>query len=117
MRQLGDWNEAEHQARRIIELRADGHTRSRAFAKLLLVTVLIARGKPEEACELAGEVIGVIQGLSSHLVVQQLQELHVLLEPYRSNTTVAEFLPSLDDAVRGRLGLYSWLGSDASTSG
>ncbi|MFI0368851.1 helix-turn-helix domain-containing protein [Actinomadura sp. 1N219] len=117
MRQLGDLNEAEYQARRIIELRADGHTRSRAFAKLLLVTVLIAQGKPDEACSLAREVVDVIQGLSSHLVVQQLQELHALLEPYRSNTTVAEFLPSLDEAVRGRLGLYSWLGSDASTSG
>ncbi|KAB2370974.1 tetratricopeptide repeat protein [Actinomadura montaniterrae] len=50
MRQLGNLAEAERQARQIIKLRADSHTRSRAFATLLLVTVLIAQGRPDEAC-------------------------------------------------------------------
>jgi hypothetical protein len=115
MRQLGHLTEAEHQARRIIELRADSHTRSRAFAKLLLVTILIAQGKPEEACVQARHVVDAIQGLSSHLVTQQLDELQALLTPYQANATVADFLPCLEDAVRSRRGLYSWLSSDAAT--
>ncbi|MFC5751041.1 helix-turn-helix domain-containing protein [Actinomadura rugatobispora] len=116
MRQLGHLTEAERQARRIIELRADSHIRSRAFAKLLLVTVLIAQGQPEEACTQAREVVDAIQGLSSHLVTQQLDELQALLRPYRANVTVADFLPCLEDVVRSRRGLYSWLSSDAATA-
>ncbi|MFG2014696.1 helix-turn-helix domain-containing protein [Actinomadura geliboluensis] len=117
MRQLGELTEAERQARRIIELRADSHTRSRVFAKLLLVTVLIAQRRPDEACSQAREILDLIQGLSSHLVTQQLDELHALLGPYRRNTTVAEFLPRLEGTLRSRRDLYSWLSSNATRAG
>jgi tetratricopeptide (TPR) repeat protein len=109
MRQLGHLEEAERQARQVMELRAGGHTRSRAFAQLLLVNVLIAQGEPEEACAIAREVLDATQALSSHLVTQQLDELRSLLEPYRTSPTVAEFLPWLEEVVRRRAGLYSWL--------
>ena len=91
MRQLGQFIEAERQARRIIELRAGGQTRSRAFGQLLLVTVLIAQGKPDEASALAQEVLDTTQSLSSYLVTQQLSDLQPLFEPYRGLAAVAEF--------------------------
>jgi hypothetical protein len=56
-------------------------------------------------------VLDATQALSSHLVTQQLDELRSLLEPYRTNPTVAEFLPWLQEVVRRRVGLYSWLTS------
>ncbi|HEU5031966.1 MAG TPA: helix-turn-helix domain-containing protein [Spirillospora sp.] len=117
MRQLGDLAEAERQARQIIKLRADSHTRSRAFARLLLVTVLIAQGRPDEACFQARETLNLIEGLSSHLVTQQLDELRALFRPHRANSTVAEFLPRLEQALMDRRDLYSWLSSDATGAG
>ncbi|QFG21580.1 lipopolysaccharide assembly protein LapB [Actinomadura sp. WMMB 499] len=117
MRQLGKLAEAERQARHIIELRADSHTRSRVFAKLLLVTVLIAQGRSDEACSQVHEILDLIQGLSSHLVTQQLDELYTLLVPYRTNTTVAELMPSLEGTLRGRRDLYSWLSNGTTEAG
>lgn len=63
MRHLGDLSQAQRQAERIIELRPDTGTRSRAFGQLLLVTVLIAQGKPEQACAIAHDVLTATQSL------------------------------------------------------
>jgi hypothetical protein len=115
LHQLGQLDEAERHARRVIQLRAGSHIRSRAFGQLLLVSILIARGELEEACTLAFDVLHATQALSSHVVTRQLQELHTLLEPYRGNQDVDGFLPGLRAAVSQRLGLYGWLAS--STAG
>ncbi len=112
MRQLGDWAEAQSQAEQIVRLRPSSHTRSRAFGQLTLVAVLIAQGKPDEACTIAQEVIDSTQSLGSFLVIEQLLELQQLLQPHRANTVVGEFSTCLEEALRERLWLYQWLTKD-----
>ncbi len=112
LRQLGDLAEAQRQAERIIQLRPGDRTRSRAFGQLILVTVLIAQGKPDEACAVAQEVLDATQQLGSFLVIQQLLDLKQLLEPYRTSRAVAEFLTCLDEALTERVWLYQWLTRD-----
>jgi hypothetical protein len=114
LRQLGDLSEAQRQAERIIALRPGDRTRSRAFGQLILVTVLIVQGKPDEACVVAQEVLDATQQLGSYLVIQQLLDLkdRQLLEPHRGNPVVADFLLCLDEALRERVWLYQWLARD-----
>jgi transcriptional regulator with XRE-family HTH domain len=112
LRQLGDLAQAQRQAERIIELRPGDRTRSRALGQLMLVTVLIAQGKPDQACALTHQVLDATPQLGSYLVIQQLRDLKPLLEPYRSNRIVADFLVCLDTTLRERVGLYQWLAKD-----
>lgn len=117
LRQLGQHAAAARQAERIIEARPGSHIRSRAFGQLLLASTLIAEGEPEEACILVQEVLDATQSLSSYLVIRQLHELAQLLEPYQANRAVAAFLTVLNDTLRQRLWLYSWLVPDSQTVG
>lgn len=113
LRQLGDLSQAQQQAERIIALRPGDRTRSRAFGQLLLVTVLVAQGKADEACAIAQAVLDATQQLGSYLVISQLFDLKQLLEPHRTvNKTVAAFLPYLEEALTERLWLYQWLTKD-----
>ncbi|MGH3972811.1 MAG: hypothetical protein ACRDS9_05740 [Pseudonocardiaceae bacterium] len=105
MHQLGDLSEAQRQAERIIALRPDDRTRSRAFGQLILVTVLISQGKPDEACAMAAQVLNATQSLGSYLVIQQLFDLKQLLEAHRANKIVADFLVCLGQALEERLWL------------
>lgn len=105
MRQLGDLAGARRQAERIVTLRPAEHARSRAFGQLILITVLIAQGKPDEACAVAHDVLDATASLGSFLVVRQLADLRQLLEPHRANKVVAHFLLRLDDALHER----AWL--------
>ena len=75
LRQLGHFDAAAEHARRIIEMRPNSHTRSRAFGQLLLASVLVARGEPEQACEIARQTLDATQSLGSYLVLQQLRDL------------------------------------------
>ncbi|WFE25736.1 DNA-binding protein [Solwaraspora sp. WMMD791] len=110
--QIGDLGQAKRQAERVVQLRPGDRTRSRAFGQLILVTVLVARGRPEEACAVAQEVLDATQQLGSYLVIQQLLDLRRLLEPHRGTRVVAEFLSCLDEALRERALLYQWLAQD-----
>ncbi len=113
MRQLGDLAEARRQAERIITLRPSHRTRSRAFGQLALVTVLVAQGKPDEACGIAYDVLAATQSLGSFLVIGQLLDLQQLLQPHRGSTVVADFLTCLAETLKERLWLYHWLTKDA----
>ena len=112
MRQLGDLDEARRQAERIVTLRPSHRTRSRAFGQLALITVLVAQGKPDEACGIAYDVLAATQSLGSFLVIGQLLELRQALQPHRSSTVVGDFLACLEETVRERLWLYQWLTKD-----
>jgi tetratricopeptide (TPR) repeat protein len=109
LRQLGQLDQAHRQAERVLALRSSDRARSRAFGQLILVTVLIAQGRPDEACGMAAEVIDATQSLGSFLVIQQLQDLRRLLQPYQSSSSVSQFLSSLEEALTERLWLYRWL--------
>lgn len=76
------------------------------------MTVLIAQGRPDEACAVAQDVLDATQQLGSYLVIQQLLDLKQLLEPHRANMVVADFLLCLDKALRERLWPYQWLTRD-----
>jgi hypothetical protein len=112
MRQLGDLDEARRQAERIVTLRPSHRTRSRAFGQLALITILVAQGKPDEACHIAYDVLPATQSLGSFLVIGQLLELQQRLQPHRSSTVVGDFLACLEETVRERLWLYQWLTKD-----
>ena len=112
MRQLGDLDEARRQAERIVTLRPSHRTRSRAFGQLALITVLVAQGKPDEACGIAYDVLAATQSLGSFLVIGQLIELRQALQPHQGSTVVGDFLACLEETVRERLWLYQWLTKD-----
>lgn len=108
LRQLGDLTEARRQAERIIALRPGDRTRSRAFGKLILASLLVAQGRPDEACAIAATVLAATQQLGSFLVVEQLLDFGRLVEPYRTDKGVADFLSSLEETLRERQWLYHW---------
>lgn len=112
MRQLGELQQAQRHAERIIELRPADHTRSRALGQLILVTVLIELGQPEQACAVAHDVLDATQSLGSYLVIQQLGDLHQLLAPYSANPVMKDFLDCLNEALRQRAWLCQWLTRD-----
>lgn len=106
---LRRYGAARRQAERVVELRPRHRARSRAFAQLMLVSILIAEGKPDEACAVAAEVLEATRSLGSYLVVQQLEELERLLGPFRRNRDVAAFLDTLSVELRERRWLADWL--------
>jgi tetratricopeptide (TPR) repeat protein len=113
MRQLGKPAHAQRHAERIIELRPAERTRSRAFGKLILIMTLIEQGEPEQACAITRDVIDATQSLGSYLVIQQLRDIQLLLEPYSATAAVREFLECLGEALRHRIWLYQWLTKDS----
>jgi transcriptional regulator with XRE-family HTH domain len=108
-RLVGLLGEARRQAERVIELRATGRARSRAFGQVALASILAEQGDLDHACSLGHEVLRTTTALSSVRVVQQLQELRRLLAPHRSSRAVGEFLAHSADDLRGRVVLYHWL--------
>jgi transcriptional regulator with XRE-family HTH domain len=109
--QLGQLGTARRQAEQVVELRPRDRARSRAFAHLMLISILIAQGKPDEACGVAYDVLDATRALGSYLVVQQLEELDRLLAPYRRDRDIAEFLSHLGEELRERRWLSQWLPS------
>lgn len=112
LRQLGDLEQARQQAERIISLRPSHRTRSRAFGQLALASVLIAKHEPDQACDIAADVLNGTQSLGSYLVLSQLINLRRQLEPYSGSMVVAGFLNCLQDAVRDRLAFYQLTAED-----
>ncbi|MEJ3751038.1 hypothetical protein WEI85_48485 [Actinomycetes bacterium KLBMP 9797] len=108
LQRLGDLHEAQQQADRIIILRRADRARSRALGQLILVTLLVAQGKPDEACVVAQEALNITQQLGSRLVGQQLLDLQPLLAPYRGTAVVDDFLSRLSETLRARIWLYDW---------
>ena len=108
-RTLRQYGAARRQAEHVVETRPRHRARSRAFAQLMLVSILVAEGKPDQACTVATEVLDTTRSLGSYLVVQQLDELERLLGPYRRNREVAAFLDTLNAELRERRWLAHWL--------
>ena len=109
---VGDLSEAERQAERILVLRPSDRTRSRAIGQLLLAGVLVAQGRPDEACAAAHQVLDSTRSLGSGFVISQLRDLRQTLEPHRDSPSVAEFLNCLDHELRERMWLYQWLSKE-----
>lgn len=100
--QLGQLSAARHQAEQVVALRSRERSRSRAFAQLMLISILVARGRPDEACAVGHEVLGATRALSSYLVVQQLEAFEQMLAPYARDHDVVAFLEHLREQLRKR---------------
>lgn len=109
LKKLGQLGAARRQAEQVVEMRPRHRARSRAFAQLMLVSVLIAEGRPDEACAVATEVLDSTRSLGSFLVVQQLEQLERLFEPHRRSHDVSTFLDCLSTDLRERRWLAHWL--------
>jgi hypothetical protein len=75
----------------------------------MLVSILVAQGRPDDACGVAYEVLEATRTLGSYLVLQQLEELDRLLIPYRRSRDVADFLTHLAEELRERRWLAQWI--------
>lgn len=112
LQQLGQLDAARRQAARVVAFRPPERIRSRALAKLMLVTILIDQGRVDEACAIAHEVLDQTRALCSMLVVKQLEALGHRLAPFERNTDVAAFVAILRDELRERQWLVQWLPTD-----
>jgi hypothetical protein len=110
-RQLGQLDAARRQAEQVVELRPRERARSRAFAQLMLISILIAQGRPDEACAVAYDVLDATRTLGSYLVVRQFEDLAERFAPYERAREVAAFLDCLREELRERRWLAHWLPS------
>jgi hypothetical protein len=80
----------------------------------MLISVLVAQGKPDHACEVTYEVPDTTHSLGSYLVVQQLEQLDQTLAQYERSREVATFRERLRDVLRELRWLAQWLPSASS---
>jgi hypothetical protein len=99
LHEIGDHTGAQRQAERVISLRQGDRGRSRAFGQLSLSRTLIALGKVDEACDVAGQAMEDTRTLGSFLVHQQLTDFGRLLRDHRAERVVREFLEQLKGAA------------------
>ncbi len=116
MQQLGELAEARGQAETVVALRVGDRTRSRAFGQLMLAALLVAEERLDEACALGYEVLAGTRALGSFRVIQELQALEQLLDPYRRVRVVADFLAYSTETLQERMWLYHWLGPAVATT-
>ncbi|GIH06664.1 hypothetical protein Rhe02_47310 [Rhizocola hellebori] len=107
---LGQLDSAKRWTEQIVALRPADRPRSRAFAQLMLVSVLIAQRKIDEACSVAREVLDATRTVSSYLVLQQLEALGRALLGHRLKPEVAVFLGLLREELAHRRSLQ-WVPS------
>jgi hypothetical protein len=92
LRQLGELDAAERQARRVVELRVGDRVRSRAFGQITLARVLLDTRQIEAAATLGREVCVAAQSLASARVVARLTLLADALRPHTALPAVSAFL-------------------------
>jgi transcriptional regulator with XRE-family HTH domain len=112
LRELGQFGAARGQAEQVVALRPPERIRSRAFAQLMLVSILIAQDRVDEACAIAQEALSQTRALGSMLVVKQFESLGHRLAPFAHHTDVTAFLAVLRDELRERRWLGQWLPTD-----
>jgi transcriptional regulator with XRE-family HTH domain len=99
---LGRLDAARRRAQEVVTLRPADRPRSRAYAQLLLASVLIAQRKIDEAAAIGGAVLDTTRNVSSFPVLQQLSELGAVLSEHRTNRDVAAFLELLQQELATR---------------
>lgn len=116
-RDLGQLDSAKRYAEQVVALRPADRPRSRAFAQLMLVSVLITQGQIDEACMMAREALDATRSVSSFLVLQQLGKMGGALSGHRRNPEVAVFLGLLQEELAHRRSLQWVSSSQPSTDG
>jgi transcriptional regulator with XRE-family HTH domain len=103
--QLGAHEAARTHVEQVIKIRPPDRVRSRALAQLILVSILIAQHRPEEACDVTRHVLTATTTLGSAQVFRQMQAIGLGLAPYRGSRRVAEFV----DHLHGELEVRRWM--------
>lgn len=104
---LGDLSQAEGRLRTVLLRRRTERIRSRALAQLLLVTVLLARDRVDEACHAVADTIDSTTGLGSAVVIGHLRHATVLLRSHAGRSReVRALLECIRDTVQSR----AWIG-------
>lgn len=92
---LGDLDEAETHARRVLELREPERVRARALAHVTLASVLVRDSRLDEAARVGQEICSVAPSLTSARVTAGLDRLGEALRPHRAVADVGTFLEQL----------------------
>lgn len=111
LHQIGHFGAARTQVEQVIRLRPPDRVRSRALAQLILVSILIAQHRPEEACGVARQALDATTTLGSVQVFRQLEALGDRLESYRGSRPVDDFVRCL----RAELTARRWMTRPLST--
>jgi hypothetical protein len=97
MYRLGKLGAAGRHAERVLSLRPPSRPRSRAYAQLMLVTIAIDEGRPDEAATTAVEVHHATRAMGSALVRRKLTDTAARLMPHARIEKVAAFLGLMQD--------------------
>ncbi|MER7417751.1 helix-turn-helix domain-containing protein [Micromonospora peucetia] len=103
---IGDLLEAQRQLQDLLASGPADRVRSRAFAQLMLVTVLLGKGQIDEACAITHQTLDEIASLGSAVIIDQLQHVSVLL---RSRSTASIDVPPLLDRLQVTIHERSWM--------
>jgi hypothetical protein len=102
LHRIGYLGTARTQVEQVIRLRPPDRVRSRALAQLILVSILIAQHRPDEACGVARQALDATTALGSVQVLRQLEALGHRLEPYRGSESVDDFVRCLHEELTAR---------------
>lgn len=103
---IGDLSEAQRRLHDVVAIRSGDRVRSRAFAQLMLVTVLLGKGQIDEACSTTHLILDEIASLGSGVIVDRLLHASILFAPHaKACTEVPPLLNRLHDTIRER----SWI--------
>ena len=89
-RELGDSAQAEHFARRSLDM-VDGYTRGRTFNILLLANAHLQQQNLDEACAAGRQALELTAGLNSARAIRYTRDLRRRMTPFAKQPSVREF--------------------------
>jgi hypothetical protein len=89
-RELGNSTQAEHFARRSLDM-ADGYTRGRTFNVLLLANAHLQQRNLDEACAAGSKALDLAAGLNSARAIRYTRDLRRHMMPFDKQPSVREF--------------------------
>ena len=89
-RELGNSTQAEHFARRSLDM-ADGYTRGRTFNILLLANAHLQQQNLDEACDAGRQALELTAGLNSARAIRYTRDLRRRMTPFAKQPSVREF--------------------------
>jgi hypothetical protein len=89
-RELGDSAQAEHFARRSLDM-VDGYTRGRTFNVLLLANAHLQQRNLNEACVAGRQALDLAAGLNSARAIRYMRDLRRRMTPFGKQSSVREF--------------------------
>jgi transcriptional regulator with XRE-family HTH domain len=111
---VGDLSEAQSRLQGVLVDPPKGRVRSQAFARLMLVTALLGKGRIDEACDLTYQALDHTASLGSAVVLGHLRHVAMLLKPRAAACAdVPPLLDRLNAAIRER----AWIGVPSAYGG